>query len=54
MDIETNAQMGARGYSREGAGGGEKPRGDQYAEGQTATGPGGKKLVFKGGKWVPL
>lgn len=23
-----------------------------YAEGQTATGPGGQKVVFKGGKWV--
>jgi len=24
-----------------------------YKEGQTATGPGGKKLVFKGGQWLP-
>lgn len=26
----------------------------QYREGQTATGPGGKKLVFKGGAWQPM
>lgn len=26
----------------------------QYQEGQTATGPGGKKLVFRGGKWQPM
>lgn len=26
----------------------------QYREGQTATGPGGKKLVFKGGQWQPM
>jgi hypothetical protein len=30
---------------------GAKPK---YTEGQTATGPGGKKLVFKGGAWQPL
>lgn len=26
----------------------------KYQEGQTATGPGGKKLIFKGGAWQPL
>jgi len=26
----------------------------QYQEGQTATGPNGQKIVFKGGAWVPL
>lgn len=26
----------------------------QYQEGQTATGPNGQKIVFKGGQWVPL
>jgi hypothetical protein len=26
----------------------------QYREGQTATGPGGQKKVFRGGKWEPL
>lgn len=30
---------------------GAKPK---YSEGQTATGPNGKKLVFKGGAWQPL
>lgn len=28
--------------------------GGKYQEGQTATGPGGKKMVFKGGAWQPL
>lgn len=28
--------------------------GGKYQEGQTATGPGGKKLIFKGGQWQPL
>jgi hypothetical protein len=28
--------------------------GGKYQEGQTATGPGGKKLIFQGGKWQPL
>lgn len=26
----------------------------QYKEGQTATGPNGQKVIFKGGKWQPL
>jgi hypothetical protein len=26
----------------------------QYREGQTATGPGGQKIIFKGGQWQPL
>lgn len=26
----------------------------KYQEGQTATGPGGKKMVFKGGSWQPM
>jgi hypothetical protein len=30
------------------------PAKPKYKEGQTATGPGGKKVVFKGGKWQPL
>jgi hypothetical protein len=34
-------------------GGGDPSGGTNYQEGQTATGPGGKKLVFHGGKWVP-
>jgi hypothetical protein len=31
-----------------------KPDKPQYTEGQTATGPNGQKLVFKGGKWQPM
>lgn len=30
------------------------PAAQQYSEGQTATGPGGKKIIFKQGKWVPM
>jgi len=28
--------------------------GSKYAEGQTATGPNGAKMIFRGGKWQPL
>lgn len=38
----------------QGSGGDSKPKNSKYQEGQTATGPGGKKLIFKGGKWQPL
>jgi hypothetical protein len=31
-----------------------KPGTSNYKEGQTATGPGGKKIIFRGGKWQPM
>lgn len=43
------------GFAKDNAGGGAKPAGaPKYQEGQTATGPNGAKMVFKGGKWQPL
>ncbi len=39
------------GRDRDAAAGGAKAK---YQEGQTATGPGGKKMVFKGGTWQPM
>ena len=43
------------GFAKDNAGGGAKPAGaPKYQEGQTATGPNGAKMVFKGGKWQPM
>ena len=45
------------GFTKDNAptGGAAKPAGaPKYQEGQTATGPNGAKMVFKGGKWQPL
>ncbi len=53
-----NAPKVVRAEQREAAlgigGGGVKPGASKYAEGQTATGPGGKKMIFKGGAWQPM
>ncbi len=35
-------------------GGQQQQGGGQYQEGQTATGPGGQRIVYRGGQWVPL
>lgn len=44
-----------KGFTDDNAGGSAKPAGaPKYQEGQTATGPNGAKMVFKGGKWQPL
>jgi hypothetical protein len=53
MDMRVEKELGVRGYRRAGTGG-QSQGGSKYAEGQTATGPGGQKMVFKGGKWGPL
>jgi len=37
---------------RQVVGGAQQPQ--QFQEGQTATGPGGAKVVFRGGHWVPM
>lgn len=45
------------GFTKDNAptGGAAKPAGaSKYQEGQTATGPNGAKMVFKGGKWQPM
>lgn len=43
------------GFAKDNAGGSAKPAGaPKYQEGQTATGPNGAKMVFKGGKWQPM
>lgn len=43
------------GFTKDNAGGSAKPAGaPKYQEGQTATGPNGAKMVFKGGKWQPM
>lgn len=43
------------GFAKDNAGGGAKPAGaPKYQEGQTATGPNGAKMVFKGGAWQPM
>ena len=45
------------GFTKDNAptGGAAKPAGaPKYQEGQTATGPNGAKMVFKGGAWQPM
>jgi hypothetical protein len=32
----------------------EAPRDQQFTEGQTASGPNGQKIIFRGGQWVPF
>jgi hypothetical protein len=53
-ELETIAEVAQAGRGRPaGDGGGSAGQSEpKYKEGQTATGPGGKKLIFRGGEWV--
>ena len=42
------------GFTKDNAGSTKPANAPKYQEGQTATGPNGAKMVFKGGKWQPL
>lgn len=55
--FKSDPQMWASGTKPDDVqGGGAAPSGgaQQYTEGQTASGPGGKKIVFRGGQWQPV
>ena len=42
------------GFTKDNAGAAKPAGAPKYQEGQTATGPNGAKMVFKGGKWQPM
>jgi hypothetical protein len=48
--IEDVSIIAGRGTEKKPTGGGNT----KYTEGQTATGPGGKKLIYRNGNWQPL